>query len=135
MADSKEGTTVRPVGLPVVEYLEKERPHRTGTYVFPGQDIDNAVGIFPQSWKKFFKNTPLWDVTPHVLRHSLASMANDLDLTEITMTTLIMAADAVAGYVKALLEGAEFRRNTYTLDRQSRQSAIEQMLIETRPTG
>tara|TARA_R110000824_G_scaffold24090_5_gene85403 strand:- start:23988 stop:25310 length:1323 start_codon:yes stop_codon:yes gene_type:complete len=155
LADSKEGATVRPVGLPVVEYLEKERPHRTGTYVFPGQDIDNAVGNFPQSWKKLFKDTPLWDVTPHVLRHSFASMANDLGFTEITIaalighakgsvtskyvhtldSTLIMAADTVAGYVKALLEGAEFRRNTYTLDRQSRQSAIEQMLIESRPTG
>lgn len=155
LADSKEGATVRPVGLPVVEYLEKERPHRTGTYVFPGQDIDNAVGNFPQSWKKLFKDTPLWDVTPHVLRHSFASMANDLGFTEITIaalighakgsvtskyvhtldSTLIMAADTVAGYVKALLEGAEFRRNTYTLDRQSRQSAIERMLIESRPTG
>lgn len=155
LADSKEGATVRPVGLPVLEYLEKERPHRTGTYVFHGQDIDNAVGNFPQSWKKLFKDTPLWDVTPHVLRHSFASMANDLGFTEITIaalighakgsvtskyvhtldSTLIMAADTVAGYVKALLEGAEFRRNTYTLDRQSRQSAIEQMLIELRPTG
>ena len=155
LADSKEGATVRPVGLPVVEYLEKERPHRTGTYVFQGQDIDNAVGNFPQSWKKLFKDTPLWDVTPHVLRHSFASMANDLGFTEITIaalighakgsvtskyvhtldSTLVMAADTVAGYVKALLEGGEFRRNTYTLDRQSRQSAIEQMLIESRPIG
>ena len=153
LVDSKEGSSVRPVGLPVVEYLEKERPHRTGTYVFPGLGIDNAVGNFPQSWKKLFKDTPLWDVTPHVLRHSFASIANDLGFTEITIaalighakgsvtskyvhtldSTLIMAADTVSGYVKALLEGIEFRRNTYTLDRQSRQSAIDQMLTESRP--
>lgn len=155
LADSKEGATVRPVGLPVVEYLEKERPHRTGTYVFPGQDIDNAVGNFPQSWKKLFKDTPLWDVTPHVLRHSFASMANDLGFTEITIaalighakgsvtskyvhtldSTLIMAADTVAGYIKALLEGAKFKRNTYTLDRRSRQNAIDQLLIESQPSA
>jgi integrase len=155
LAESKEGASVRPVGLPVVEYLEKERLHRAGTYVFPGQGIDNAVGNFPQSWKKLFKDTPLWDITPHILRHSFASMANDLGFTEITIaalighakgtvtskyvhtldSTLIMAADTVAGYVKALLEGAEFRRNTYTLDRQSRQIAIEQMLSDSRPTG
>lgn len=153
LVDSKEGSSVRPVGLPVVEYLEKERPHRTGTYVFPGQGIDNAVGNFPQSWKKLFKDTPLWDVTPHVLRHSFASIANDLGFTEITIaalighakgsvtskyvhtldSTLIMAADTVSGYVKALLEGVEFRRNTYTLDRQSRKSAIDQMLTESGP--
>ncbi|MEZ5946209.1 MAG: integrase arm-type DNA-binding domain-containing protein [Hyphomonas sp.] len=154
LIDSKEGSSVRPVGLPVIEYLEDERKRRAGTYVFPGKGLDNAVGNFPQSWKKMFKDTPLWDVTPHVLRHSFASIANDLGFTEITIaalighakgsvtskyvhtldSTLIMAADTVSGYVKALLEGVEFRRNTYTLDRQSRQSAIDDMLIEARPT-
>ena len=48
-------------------------------------------------------------------------------------STLIMAADTVAGYLKALLEGVEFRRNTYTLDWESRKSAIEHMLIASRP--
>ena len=154
MADSKEGASTRPVGLPVIEYLEEARLQRTGTYVFPGQGIDNVVGNFPKRWKALFADTPLWGVTPHVLRHSFASMANDLGFTEITIaalighakgsvtskyvhtldSTLIMAADTVSGYVKALLEGVEFRRNTYTLDRQSRQSAINQMLTESRPT-
>lgn len=153
LIDSKEGASVRPIGLPVIEYLESKRPTRTGTYVFPGQGFDNAVGNFPQSWKKLLADTPLWDVTPHVLRHSFASIANDLGFTEITIaalighakgsvtsryvhtldSTLIMAADTVAGYLKALLEGVEFRRNTYTLDRESRKSAIEHMLIEARP--
>ena len=154
LADSKEGASTRPVGLPVIEYLEEARLQRTGTYVFPGQGIDNVVGNFPKRWKALFADTPLWGVTPHVLRHSFASMANDLGFTEITIaalighakgsvtskyvhtldSTLIMAADTVSGYVKALLEGVEFRRNTYTLDRQSRQSAINQMLTESRPT-
>src|SRR3546814_4021798 len=66
LIDSKEGSSVRPVGLPVVEHLETQRPQRSGTYVFPGQGVDNAVGNFPQSWKKLFKDTQLWDVTPHV---------------------------------------------------------------------
>ena len=46
---------------------------------------DNAVADFPQSWKRLFKDTPLWDVTPHILRHSFASIANDLGRTEITI--------------------------------------------------
>ena len=45
-----------------------------------------------------------------------------------------MAADTVSGYLKALLEGVKFRRNTYTLDRESRRSAIEHILIESMPT-
>ena len=84
LIDSKEGSSVRPVGLPVVEYLEKERPGRTGPHVFPGQGIDNSVGNFPQSWKKLFMDKPLWDVTPHVLRHSLASTSRPLSLLTTT---------------------------------------------------
>ena len=144
---------MRPVGLPVVDNLEAARLKRDGTYVFSGQGEDNSVGNFPQSWKKLFADTPLCDVTPHVLRHSLASIANDLVFTEITIaalighakgsvtskyvhtldSALIMAADTVSGYVKALLEGVEFRRNTYALDRQTRRSAIDDMLLEARP--
>lgn len=136
---------MRPVGLPVIDYLEAARLQRDGTYVFPGQGEDNSVGNFPQSWKKLFADTPLWDVTPHVLRHSFASIANDLGFTEITIaalighakgsvtskyvhtldSTLIMAADPVSGYVKALFEGVEFRRNTYTLDHGIRRRAID----------
>ncbi len=154
LKDSKEGASVRPVGLPVIDYLEAARLKREGTYVFPGRGEDNAVGNFPQSWKKLFADTPLWDVTPHVLRHSFASIADDLGFTEITIaalighakgsvtskyvhtldSTLIMAADAVSGYVKALLDGVEFRRNTYTLDRQTRRHAIDDMLVEAQPT-
>lgn len=153
LRDSKEGASVRPVGLPVVDYLEAARLERDGTYVFPGQGEDNAVGNFPKSWKKLFADTSLWDVTPHVLRHSFASIANDLGFTEITIaalighakgsvtsryvhtldSTLVMAADTVSGYIKALLEGVEFRRNTYTLDRQTRRGAINNMLTDARP--
>src|SRR3546814_3869941 len=42
LIDSKEGSSVRPVGLPVVEYLETQRPQRSGTYVFPGQGVDRS---------------------------------------------------------------------------------------------
>jgi integrase len=117
LSDSKEGSSVRPVGLPVIAFLEAHHANRTGTYVFPGQGDDNAVGNFPQSWKKLFTESPLLDVTPHVLRHSFASIANDLGFTEITIaalighakgsvtskyvhtldTTLVMAADTVSG--------------------------------------
>jgi integrase len=155
LSDSKEGASVRPIGLPVISFLEKRHVHRAGTYVFPGQGDDNAVGNFPQSWKKLLTESSLWDVTPHVLRHSFASIANDLGFTEITIaalighakgsvtskyvhtldTTLVMAADTVSGYVQALLEGTKFQRNSYTFDRRSRQDAIDKMLTDARAVG
>ena len=78
LADSKEGASIRPIGLPVVEYLEERRRTAVGTYVFPGQGDDNAFGSFPNHWEQIFKDSPLADITPHVLRHSFASIANDL---------------------------------------------------------
>ena len=80
---------MRPVGLPLIGYLEAARSKRNGTFVFPSQGEGNAVGNFPQSWKTLFADTPLWDVTPHVLRHRFASIANDLGFTEITIAALI----------------------------------------------
>jgi hypothetical protein len=47
LEDSKEGESIRPIGLPVVEYLEQRRTDDVGTYVFPGQGEDNAFGSFP----------------------------------------------------------------------------------------
>ncbi len=64
LEDSKEGESIRPVGLPVVEYLERRRTDEVGTYVFPGQGEDNAFGSLPNHWKQLFKDSPLSDVTP-----------------------------------------------------------------------
>lgn len=51
LVDSKEGESIRPIGLPVVEFLEERRKTVTGTYVFPGQGEDNAFGSFPNHWE------------------------------------------------------------------------------------
>lgn len=148
LQDSKEGDSVRPVGLPVVEYLEQRRNGATGTYVFPGQGEDNAFGSFPNHWEQIFKDSPLADVTPHVLRHSFASIANDLGFTEVTIaalvghskgsvtskyihtldTALIMAADTISGYIQGLLDGVEFKQTAYALDHKSRRTALDRFL-------
>jgi integrase len=148
LADSKEGESIRPVGLPVVEYLERRRSDKVGTYVFPGQGEDNAFGSFPYHWKQLFKDSPLSDVTPHVLRHSFASIANDLGFTEVTIaalvghakgsvtskyihtldTALIMAGDTISGYIQGLLDGIEFKQTAYALDRDSRKAALARFL-------
>jgi integrase len=150
LADSKEGASVRPIGLPVVEYLEARCDESTGTYVFPGLGEDNAFGSFPNHWRKIFRGSPLADVTAHVLRHSFASIANDLGFTEVTIaalvghskgsvtsnyihtldTALIMAADTISGYIQGLLDGVEFKQTAYALDRASRKTALAHFLQE-----
>ena len=120
----------------------------------PGQDLvqrvgeDNAFGGFPNHWRQIFRDSPLSDVTPHVLRHSFASIANDLGFTEVTIaalvghskgtvtskyihtldTALIMAADTISGYIQGLLDGIEFKQTAYALDRGSRKAALDRFL-------
>src|SRR3546814_13648621 len=75
-------------------------------------------------------------------------MANDLGFTEITIaallghasgsitsryvhtldSALIMAADTVSGYIKALIEGAELSFTHYALERSSRKAALARFL-------
>jgi integrase len=130
LEDSKGGESIRPIGLPVVEYLERRHADRIGTHVFPGQGEDNSFGSFPNQWKHLFEGSRLSDVTPHVLRHSFASIANDQGVTEVTIAALvghakgsvtskyihtldgalIMAADTISGYIQGFLDGIEFKQ-------------------------
>jgi len=148
LADSKEGASVRPIGLPVVEYFEERGAKISNTYVFPGGEKDSSFGSFPNHWKKIFRNTALADVTPHVLRHSFASVANDLGFTESTIAALIghsrgsvtskyihtldaaliMAADTISGYIEGLLDGVEFKQTSYALDRGARKVTLARFL-------
>ena len=148
LQDSKEGKSIRAIGLPVVEHLERRCKNAVGTCVFPGQGEDNTFGSFPNHWEKLFRRSPLSDVTPHVLRHSFASIANDLGFTEVTIaalvghakgsvtskyihtldTALIMAADTIAGYIQGLLDGVEFKQTAYALDRASRKTALARFI-------
>lgn len=150
LTDSKEGDSVRPIGLPVVECLEERGKKEVECYVFPGERNGAAFGSFPNHWEQIFRKSALADVTPHVLRHSFASIANDLGFTEITIaalvghskgtitskyihtldTALIMAADTISGYIQGLLDGIEFKQMAYALDKTSRKSALDRFLTK-----
>jgi integrase len=148
LSESKEGYSVRPIGLPVIEMLEARQPLADSEFVFPGLRNGQAFGALPNHWEVFFKNSALGDVTAHVLRHSFASLANDLGLTEVTIAALIghakgsvtskyihtmdsalvMAADTIAGYVEGLLDGKQFEHAGHKLDRSSRRASLNHFL-------
>ncbi|MBX7481726.1 tyrosine-type recombinase/integrase [Qipengyuania qiaonensis] len=153
LSESKEGRSIRPIGLPVVELLEAQRELAIGSYVFPGYKDDTAFGGFPRQWKTMLDGTPLEGVTAHVLRHSFASIGNDLGYTEVTIAallghakgsitsryihvldaTLITAADMISSYVGAMLDGARFQQAARALDRASRRKAMGEFLSDQDP--
>lgn len=148
LEDSKEGKSVRPVGLHAIECLQKQGMSEARTYVFPGTGSDNAFGALPDHWTKILGGCGLDDITPHVLRHSFASIANDLGLTETTIASLlghakgsvtgryihtldpllIAAADMVAGYIQGLLDGVHYKQTAYAHDYDSRKQALASFL-------
>lgn len=148
LEDNKEGASVRAIGLSAIEYFEARQAKASSTYVFLGGGEDNVFGSFPNHWKRIFRDTPLADITPHILRHSFASVANDLGFTESTIAALVghsknsmtnkyihtldaalvMAADTISGYIEGLLNGLEFKQTSYARDRSARKATIAQFL-------
>ncbi len=147
LADSKEGASVRAVGLPVLDLLAPLIDGNGKGFVFKGTVEGKPLVGFPKLWKKLFKGTPLADITPHILRHSFSSIANDLGFTEATIgalmghsrstvtgryihtvdSLLVMAADTISGYIRGLLDGKKFHRTTYALDRASREATLARL--------
>lgn len=151
LADSKEGASTRPVGLPVLEILEERRKAIAGEHVFPGTRGSETFGSFPNQWSRIFGGPELPDFTAHILRHSFASTANDLGFTESTIAALVghatgsitskyihsldsvltMAADTVSGYIQGLLAGVKFKRTAYALDRTARREALSRFIAQS----
>ncbi|MEZ5697121.1 MAG: tyrosine-type recombinase/integrase [Sphingomonadaceae bacterium] len=70
--------------------MEAIRPDEPGLHVFPASARRTAPSaVFPKHWNKLVKGTALEGITAHVLRHSFASIANDLGFTEVTIAALL----------------------------------------------
>lgn len=88
LGDTKTGSSVRPLSHLACDVLRGVG--RTGELVFSATRGDGRMGGFPKFWERITKFGPLpLDVTPHVLRHSFASLAGDLGYSEPTIAALI----------------------------------------------
>ena len=85
---SKSGRSLRPLSLAACDVL-RSLP-RIGELVFPASRGHGKMTGFRKIWNRIGRLADLpGDVTPHVLRHSFASLASDLGYSEITIGTLI----------------------------------------------
>ena len=78
--NSKEGASMRPLGKPALAVLGALK--KTGDdFVFPAvRRGQGAFGGMARGWRRLTKRAGLQGVTPVTLRHSFASVADDLDL-------------------------------------------------------
>jgi integrase len=124
LADTKTGRSIRPLSRAACELLSDLS--RNGDLVFPAARGDGPMTGFPKLWARMVKLGALpADITPHVLRHSFASVASDAGYSEATIAAmmghkgrtmtsryvhsadavLVTAADAVANRIAALMKG------------------------------
>jgi len=123
LTDTKTGSSLRPLAEPACVLL---RVMPRGEYVFQAKFGDVMADIV-RPWKAVMRMAGLGpDVTPHTLRHSLASVAADLQFGDATIASLLghaghsitrryihsadavllAAADRVAGEIEGMMRGA-----------------------------
>jgi integrase len=88
LGDTKTGDSMRPLSHAACDVL-RSLPH-SGDLAFAATRGTGRMAGFPKLWARIVKlgNLPA-DITPHTLRHSFASLANDLGYSEPTIAALI----------------------------------------------
>jgi integrase len=88
LPDSKTGRSMRPLSHAACDVLRGLS--RTGELVFPPTRGNGGMTGFRKLWNRIAGLGELpADLTPHVLRHSFASLAADLGFSELTIAALV----------------------------------------------
>jgi integrase len=127
LPDTKSGLSVRPLSQLACDVLRGQLRGKPEALVFRASRGDGVMSGFPSFFDRIAKAGELpADITPHVLRHSFASLAGDLGYSEMTIAALVghkgqsitsryvhaadavllAAADAVAEKINELLKEA-----------------------------
>jgi integrase len=83
LTDTKSGLSIRPLSTIALEIIQRQP--RNGEYVF-GFHHCKPVANLTQHWASLNLDKT---ITPHILRHSLASFAGDLGLADSTISGLL----------------------------------------------
>lgn len=131
--DTKSGAQVRVIGQAACDLIESQPTRKGSPYVFPADWGDgHFVGVI-RVLDRICARAGLEDVTPHVLRHTFASVAGDLGFSELTIAALLghaargvtqryvhidealrVAADRVATEIGRLLDSVRAERPAKT---------------------
>lgn len=102
LPDTKSGRSVRPLSRVACAVLRTMGGGKG--LVFPATRGDGRMTGWPKLWARIARKAELpSDVTPHVLRHSLASLAGDMGYSEPTIAALIghKGASITSRYIHA----------------------------------
>jgi integrase len=89
LRESKEGYSLRPLGQPAVDLLQRLPRHPTGKAVFAVGERGGPYMELPRAWDRIAERAKFTDFTMHTLRHSFATWANALGCSEPTIAALL----------------------------------------------
>jgi len=87
--DTKTGAQMRPCGMPALTILNDLVSNHTSDWVFPAVGNEKHIVNIRKPMNVLCKQAGLSDVTPHVLRHSYATVAHELGYSELTIAGLL----------------------------------------------
>jgi integrase len=101
LPDTKSGAQVRPIGRAAADALRAQCKRVDGTWVFPADRGEGHFIGLPKVLDRVSERAKLEGVTPHMLRHTFASVAGDLGYSELTIAGLLghSSGSVTAGYV------------------------------------
>jgi len=99
--DTKSGPQVRPLGRAAMDVLRAQATRGDGKWIFPADYGDGHFVGVRKVLERVCKRGGLDRVTPHVLRHTFASIAGDLGYSELTIAGLLghASGSVTAAYV------------------------------------
>ena len=127
--DTKTGPQVRPIGKAALKLIDQQARQSHGNWLFPA-DIGEGhfIGVV-RVLERVCARAGLSNITPHTLRHTFASVAGDLNFSELTIRgllghagqgvtqryvhldqALVLAADQTAERVQKLIGPARLDR-------------------------
>jgi integrase len=127
--DTKTGPQIRPIGSAAAACIAAQPRRPASPFVFPGDWEDGRLIGMVRVLDRVCAAAGLTEVTPHVLRHTFASVAGNLNFSELTIkgllghssrgvtqgyvhldVALVVAAERVSAEIESLLDGKEARR-------------------------
>ena len=99
--DTKSGAQVRPVGKAALGAMKACFAHEAQEWAFPADRGEGHFIGLPKVLNRVCAKATLKNVTPHMLRHTFASVAGELGFSELTIAGLLghAAGSVTAGYV------------------------------------
>ena len=127
---------MRVIGQAACDLIERQVVRKGSPYLFPADwGEGHFIGVV-RVLDRVCARAELDGITPHVLRHTFASVAGDLGFSELTIAALLghaargvtqryvhidealrVGADRISGEIACLLEGSSSKRERAKLSR------------------